>query len=170
MIGNWWKGFAVIIKKIKTNDLKQTLLDVDKIERNNKMLAQFLDLAIVEERAHLNLELNGIIDLKLWEEQKKLTENFVLEVKSKMADNPSFMLAIKKYDELIKSLSKAIEAENFIEANELKREELNIQEKLLNLWAKYYLNLASKHGLLSENISDEETIEMYLKRYINNSI
>ncbi|MDP4084642.1 MAG: hypothetical protein Q8934_08505 [Bacillota bacterium] len=166
MAGNWWRGFTFILQKIKTNDLKQTLLDVNKIEKNNKMLAQFLDLAIVEERAHLSLELHDIIDLELWDEQKKLTEKFVLEVKSKMADNPSFMLAIKKYEEVIKSLCKAIEDEDFLKANDLKREELDIQENLLSLWAKYYLNLASKHGLLSENISDEETIEMYLKSYI----
>ncbi|MFJ7640245.1 hypothetical protein [Peribacillus sp. NPDC097225] len=166
MAGNWWKGFTEIIKKIKTNDLKKTLLDVDKIERNNKMLAQFLDLAIVEERAQLSLELHEIIDLELWDQQKKLTENFVLEVKNMMAGNPSFMLAIKKYEEVIKSLSKAIEDEDFLKANDLKREELDIQENLLSLWAKYYLKLASNHGLLSENISDEETIEMYLKSYI----
>lgn len=166
MTENWGKGFTFIIQKIKTNDLKKTFLDINKIEKNNELLTQFLDIAILEERANQSLEWDDIFDFELWDEHKKLTENFVLEVKSKMADNPSFMLTIKKYEEVIKNLSKAIEDENFSSANDLKNEELGIQENLLSLWAKYYLILARKHGLLSENISDEETIEMYLKNYI----
>ena len=136
MTGNWWRGFTFIIQKMKTNDLKQTIMDADKIKKNNKLLAQFLELAIVEERADLSLELKGIIDLSLLDEGQKLAENFVLEVKNGLAYNPSFILAIKKYEEISKILSQAIDEQNFLLANNLKRKELDFQKKFLSLSGK----------------------------------
>lgn len=162
----WWNGFKFIIRKMKTNDLKSTILDKEKIEKNNKLLAQFIDLAILEERANLRLEIEELFELTLWDELNKLKKNFVLEVEKELRTEPAFILAINNYKQVTDDLSKAIRAKDFSLASNLRTTELEIHESLLSLWAKYYLNLASNHGLLSENISDEETIENYLRSYV----
>lgn len=164
------KVLGVIINKIKTSDLKYTILEKEEIEVNNELLSKFLDLAIMNDKIVMDLHINGIFHVKLSDEYREKNKEFLKEIDDKLSNKPEFMLKVKNYKNALTEIEKAYDNEDYSNLENLYSDIDTLEKEIVGLWAQYYLNLAKRHGLLNGkiNLEDIETIELYLKKYIAN--
>lgn len=151
----WWSGIGPIINWIKNHQLSNTVIKSEEYKEVEPFLSDALKMALKLEELTLELDGQGNMDIKEWANYDKELETLVTNLNVHMRNNLSFAMPAIKYENYSQKIVDALNKKEYLDASELRYEQIKTRDSILLNWIKYYLDVVGALGKLDRKETDE---------------